>query len=93
MLELARPATTLISPTAAKQLGHYLFVGERTGPASGHLLIMLLQHGVGFRGVEDISRGAVFQCAQPPVLLDRDYHRGFAAQVYEVSLVAVSRGL
>jgi hypothetical protein len=52
---LARPATILWSPAATEQLGHYLFVGERTGPASGHPLNMLLQHGVGFRGVEVIS--------------------------------------
>jgi len=68
-------------------------VGERTGPASGHPLIMLLQHGVGFRGVEVISRGAMFQRPQPPVLIDRDHHRGLAAQVYEVVLVAISSGL
>jgi len=43
---LARSATILLSPAATEQLGHYLFVGERTGPASGHPLIMLLQHGV-----------------------------------------------
>jgi hypothetical protein len=49
-----------LSPIAAEQLGHYPFVGGRTGPASCHPLIMLLQHGVGFRDVEVISRGAVF---------------------------------
>jgi hypothetical protein len=88
-----RPATTRFSPAAGEQLGHCLFVGERTGPASCHPLIMLLQHDVGLRGVEVISRGAVFQRPQPPVLLDRDHHRSLAAQVYEVVLVAVPNGL
>jgi hypothetical protein len=35
----------------------------------------------------------MFQRPQPPVLIDRDYHRGLAAQVYEVVLVAISSGL
>jgi hypothetical protein len=83
----------LFSPAAAEHLGHNLLVGERTGPACCHPLIMLLQYGVGFGSVEVISRGAVFQCSQPPVLIDRDHHRGLAAQVYEVVLVVVSRGL
>jgi hypothetical protein len=91
--KLARPATTLFSPAAAKQLGHNLLVGERTGPTGCHPLIMLLEHGVGFGGVEVISRGTVFQRPQPPVLIDRDHHRGLAAQVYEVVLVAISSGL
>jgi hypothetical protein len=82
-----------LSPAAAEQLGHYLFVGERTGPASCHPLIMLLQHGVGFRGVEVVGRGAAFERSQPTVLIDRDHHRGLTAQMYDVVLVAVSSGL
>ena len=39
---LARPATTLFSLAATEQLGHYLFVGDCTGPAGCHPLIMLL---------------------------------------------------
>jgi hypothetical protein len=35
----------------------------------------------------------VFERPQPPVLVDRDHHRGLAAQVYEVVLVSVSSGL
>jgi hypothetical protein len=71
--------TTQFSLAATEQLRHYLFVRERTGPTSCHPLIMLLQHGVGFRGVEVISRGTLFQRPQSPVLIDRDHHRGRAA--------------
>jgi hypothetical protein len=49
------------------------------------------QHGVGFGGVEVVSRG-VLQRSQPPVLIDRHHHRGLVAQVYEVLLVAVFGG-
>jgi hypothetical protein len=68
-------------------------VGERTGPPGGHLLVVLLQHDIGFRGVQVVSRGAAFQRSQPPVLIDRDHHRSLAAQVYDVVLVEVSGGL
>jgi hypothetical protein len=81
------------SPASAEQLGHCLFVGKRTGPPGGHPLVVLLQHGFGFGGVEVVRRGAAFQRSQQPVLIDGDHDRGLAAQVYDVVLAEVSGGL